>query len=76
MEKYSLWLWKKPGKLGENFFILLCGHPDAANKHLRLNTYTVIMVRSDNVMIRCSTTRELCCSHDLQEQSASAQPPC
>ena len=26
MEKYSLWLWKKPGKLGE-FFLLLCGHP-------------------------------------------------
>ena len=26
MEKYSLWLWKKSGKLGE-FFLLRCGHP-------------------------------------------------
>jgi len=29
MEKYSLWLRKKPRKLGE-FFLLLCGHPVVA----------------------------------------------
>jgi len=70
---------KSPENSG-NFFLVLCGHPDAANKHLRLNTiyllswFAVTLWRSD-VSIN-SAIRQLCCSHDVQEQSATAQPLC
>jgi len=47
MEKYSLWLWKKPGNSG-NFFLLLCGHPDM------FIHYTALFFRSSFLTVTCS----------------------